>query len=214
MKIAFMILFAYVAGSIPTAIIMGKLLKGIDIRRHGSGNAGGTNALRVLGWKAGVFTMLVDVFKGFAAAWWISSIAFGSAGLSNETWKLIAGIAAILGHTYTVFAGFKGGKGVGTAAGMLIALFPVAIPYCLLVFFLTLTLTGYMSLGSMLAAITLPIIASILKFALGHPVDNILYLFALIIPFFIIYTHRTNVVRLKNGNENRFEKVMLFRKKA
>lgn len=213
MKIALMVILAYVVGSFPTAIIMGKLLKGIDIRQHGSGNAGGTNALRVLGWKAGIFTMLVDVFKGFAAAWWISSLAFGSAGLSNETWKLIAGIAAILGHTYTVFAGFKGGKGVGTAAGMLIALFPVAIPYCLVVFFLTLTLSGYVSLGSMLAAITLPIVASIMKFGFGYHVDLTLYIFSILIPFFIIYTHRTNVVRLKNGNENRFEKVMIFRKR-
>ena len=126
MDIILVIILSYLAGSIPTSIIMGKLLKGIDIREHGSGNAGGTNALRILGWKAGITTMILDIFKGFAATFWFSKFAMdGSVPI-----MIIAGIAAILGHTYTIFAGFKGGKGVGTAAGMLIALFPVSLPSC------------------------------------------------------------------------------------
>ncbi|HDR05482.1 MAG TPA: glycerol-3-phosphate 1-O-acyltransferase, partial [Candidatus Marinimicrobia bacterium] len=194
---------------IPTAIIMGKLLKGIDIREHGSKNAGGTNALRILGVKAGITTMLIDIFKGFAATFWISKLGGGEASLM----MLISGIAAILGHTYTIFAGFKGGKGVGTAAGMLIAMFPLAVPICLLVFFLALIFTGYVSLGSMLAAITLPVVLSLFKFFCTIEVANALYYFSLVIPIFIIYTHRSNVQRLIKGTENRFEKAMLFRKR-
>jgi acyl phosphate:glycerol-3-phosphate acyltransferase len=209
MNIALMIILAYLAGSIPTAIIMGKMLKGIDIREHGSKNAGGTNALRILGVKAGITTMLIDIFKGFAATYWISRLGDGEASVM----MLISGIAAILGHTYTIFAGFKGGKGVGTAAGMLIAMFPLAVPVCLLVFILALIFTGYVSLGSILAAITLPLVLTLFKFIYEMDVANALYYFSLIIPLFIIYTHRSNVQRLFKGSENRFEKVMLFRKK-
>ncbi len=210
MELAIVIILSYLAGSVPTSIIMGKLLKGIDIREHGSGNAGGTNALRVLGWKAGVVTMLVDVFKGFAATFWISRLYPGT----PASVMLAAGIAAILGHTYTVFAGFKGGKGVGTAAGMLIALFPVAIPFCLAVFILTLLFTGIVSLGSILAAITLPIVMSVMMFVLDRNIDTGLYIFSIIIPFFIMFTHRSNIKRLRSGTENRFEKAMIFRKKS
>lgn len=209
MDIITVVVLSYMIGSIPTSIIMGKLLKGIDIREHGSGNAGGTNALRVLGWKAGIFTMAVDVFKGFATTFWLSRMVEGS-----PVWVMVAaGIAAILGHTYTLFAGFKGGKGVGTAAGMLIALFPIAVPICLAVFLLTLFTTGIVSLGSILAAITLPIVTSILKFYHGQDINIYLYYFSVVIPFFIMYTHRTNIQRLMKGTENRFEKVMIFRKK-
>ena len=209
MEIAAVIILSYLIGSIPTSIIMGKLLKGIDIREHGSGNAGGTNALRVLGWKAGIFTMLLDVFKGFVAAYWISQLVEGT-----PIWIMVtAGIFAILGHTYTVFAGFKGGKGVGTAAGMLIALFPIAVPICFGVFIITLLSTGIVSLGSIFAATTLPIVTSILKFYSGQDVNIYLYSFSIFIPFFIMYTHRTNIQRLLKGEENRFEKIMIFRKK-
>ena len=210
MEVLLIIVLSYVVGSIPTAIIMGKLLKGIDIREHGSGNAGGTNALRVLGWKAGIFTMAIDVFKGFVASWWIAGLADG-----RPVWVMIlAGAAAILGHTFTVFARFKGGKGVGTAAGMLIALFPVAVPICFAVFALSLFSTGIVSLSSMLAAVTLPIVVSILKFLYAADVHDALFYFSLLIPFFIIWTHRSNIQRMMKGEENRFEKVMIFRRKS
>ncbi len=122
--------------------------------------------------------------------------------------------AAVLGHIYTIFAGFKGGKGVGTLGGMLIALFPTAVPLCLIVFAIALILTGYVSVGSMLAAISLPIFLFILPpLGLANPPPLSLLVFSLLIPWFIIFTHRSNISRLRNGSENRFEKAMIFKKK-
>lgn len=194
---------SYIIGSFPTSIIVGKILRGIDIREHGSGNAGGTNVFRVLGWKPGVLVMLVDVFKGFAATYWIPSQL---APLSNHLplLQLLAGIAAVVGHIWTVFAGFRGGKGVGTAAGMLLALFPQALIYCLLVFLLVLAATRIVSISSMMGAITLPIVLSVFKYGLDKPVPLPLFIFSFFAAALIIYTHRANIKRLLNGTENRF----------
>ena len=138
-----LILFAsYLTGSIPTSIIIGKAAKGIDIREHGSGNAGGTNVYRVLGWKYALVVVAFDVFKG-----WLPTAVYATS-LQNlpiqdiGVIQILCGFAAVLGHIYTIFAGFKGGKGVGTVGGMLIALFPTAVPLCLIVFVITLILTG------------------------------------------------------------------------
>jgi len=194
---------SYIIGSFPTSIIVGKILRGIDIREHGSGNAGGTNVFRVLGWKPGLLVMLVDVFKGFAATYWIPSQL---APLSNHLplLQLLAGIAAVVGHIWTVFAGFRGGKGVGTAAGMLLALFPQALIYCLLVFLLVLAATRIVSISSMMGAITLPIVLSVFKYGLDKPVPLPLFIFSFFAAALIIYTHRANIKRLLNGTENRF----------
>jgi glycerol-3-phosphate acyltransferase PlsY len=127
---------------------------------------------------------------------------------------IMAGFAAVLGHTYTVFAGFKGGKGVGTAAGMLIALFPIALPFCILIFILTLMITGIVSLGSMLAAITLPITLFIIEGIMPEAQISLpLRIFALLVPLFIIFTHRSNITRMREGTENRFEKARIFKRK-
>ncbi len=197
------VVVSYIIGSVPTSIIAGKILRGIDIREHGSGNAGGTNVFRVLGWKPGVFVMLVDVFKGFAATYWIPALL---APLSNHLplLQLLAGTAAVVGHIWTVFAGFRGGKGVGTAAGMLLALFPQALIYCLLVFLLVLAITRIVSISSMMGAITLPIVLSIFRYGLYKPVPLPLYIFSFLAAALIIYTHRANIKRLLNGTENRF----------
>ncbi|HDY76270.1 MAG TPA: acyl-phosphate glycerol 3-phosphate acyltransferase, partial [Candidatus Marinimicrobia bacterium] len=130
-----LILFAsYLTGSIPTSIIIGKAAKGIDIREHGSGNAGGTNVFRVLGWKYALVVVVFDVFKG-----WLPTAVYATSLQSLPIQdigviQILCGFAAVLGHIYTIFAGFKGGKGVGTVGGMLIALFPTAVPLCLIVF--------------------------------------------------------------------------------
>ena len=131
-----LILFiSYLIGSFPTSIIVGRALRGIDIREHGSGNAGGTNIFRVLGWKPALFVVLFDIFKGWLPAAYLAKLYFEATLLPDlGLFQVLCGFAAVLGHTYTVFAGFKGGKGVGTLAGMLIALFPVAVPLCILVF--------------------------------------------------------------------------------
>ncbi len=210
-----LILFAsYLTGSIPTSIIIGKAAKGIDIREHGSGNAGGTNVYRVLGWKYALVVVAFDVFKG-----WLPTAVYATS-LQNlpiqdiGVIQILCGFAAVLGHIYTIFAGFKGGKGVGTVGGMLIALFPTAVPLCLIVFVITLILTGYVSVGSILASISLPIFLFILPpLGIADPAPLSLLIFSLLIPWFIIFTHRSNISRLRNGSENRFEKAMIFKNK-
>ncbi len=205
---------SYVIGSTPTSIIMGKVIRGIDIRDHGSGNAGGTNVFRVLGWKPALVVVIIDAFKGWfpaaiLAKAWLAYTPIPDLGVL----QILCGFAAVLGHTYTIFAGFKGGKGVGTLAGMLIAMFPVAFPLCLIVFVVTLILTGYVSLSSIMAAVFLPLFLLILPPLTGIDTPLSLLVFGLLIPWFIIYTHRSNIQRLRNGTENRFDKAMIFRKK-
>lgn len=204
MKIFVMILLSYLVGSFPTSIIVGKLLRGIDIREHGSGNAGGTNVFRVLGPGPGIFVMAFDVFKGFAATFWISRLAAGT--LDSGLLMLMAGCAAIIGHIWTVFAGFRGGKGVGTAAGMMLALYPAALGICLLVFLLVFLLTRIVSVSSMSGAVALPIVLTIFRYVLHIPVKNSLYVFSFFAAALIIFTHRSNIKRLLNGTENRFGK--------
>ena len=195
---------SYLVGAIPTSLITGKILKGIDIRQHGSGNAGATNVFRVLGWKPGVFVLLFDGFKGFAATFWISHILIGSAPFSVEVLQIIAGCAAIVGHIWTVFAAFKGGKGVGTAGGMLIALYPVAFLVCIAIFIIMFAITRIVSVGSISAAITLPVTLIIFRFVLNQDVPDPLFVFSFFAAALIIFTHRSNIKRLMNGTENRF----------
>ena len=208
------LILSYLTGSIPTSIILGRILKGIDIREHGSGNAGGTNVFRVLGWKPATIVVLVDVFKS-----WLPTAIYATVFFQNQpvadigVVQILCGFAAVLGHTYTIFAGFRGGKGIGTLAGMLIALYPVALPLCLIVFALTLVLTGYVSLGSILATVSLPIFLMILPIFGIENSSLSLLIFALLVPWFAIYTHRSNITRLRDGTENRFEKAMIFKKK-
>ena len=211
-----LILFlSYVTGSTPTSIIVGKVFKRIDIREHGSGNAGGTNVFRVLGWKPALVVIIVDVFKGWLppaifAVHFIDYMPVPDLGLI----QILCGFTSVLGHTYTIFAGFKGGKGVGTLGGMLIALFPIALPLCLFVFALTLIITGYVSVGSILASASLPVFLLILPVVSSiSPPSLSLLIFSLLVPWFIIFTHRSNITRLRSGEENRFEKAMIFRKK-
>ena len=206
---------SYVTGSIPTSIIVGKIFKDIDIRKHGSGNAGATNVFRVLGWKQALIVVVVDIFKGWLpAAVYATSLFQGQPIEETGVLQILCGFAAVLGHTYTIFAEFKGGKGVGTLGGMLLALFPIAVPLCLIVFAVVLMLTGYVSVGSILASAALPIFLFILPplgFADTAPLS--LLIFSLLVPWFIIFTHRSNITRLRSGDENRFEKAMIFSNK-
>ncbi len=209
-----LVLISYLVGSIPTSIIMGRVLRGIDIRDHGSGNAGGTNAFRVLGWKPALVVVLVDIFKGWLAAALLAGLTFG--GLLGEIpfdnpplTAILCGTAAVLGHTFTIFAGFKGGKGVGALAGMLIHLFPVAVLLGLAVWLLMLITTGYVGLGSVTAVSLFPLITYLRYGAL----DSTLGYFSLVITVFIWFTHRGNIARLWAGTENRFEKAMILRRR-
>jgi glycerol-3-phosphate acyltransferase PlsY len=199
---------SYLVGSIPTSIIVGKILRGrdFDIRKEGSGNAGGTNVFRVLGWKPGITVMAIDVLKGVLATLLISQWKpFGHIPPNDTVLQILAGLAAVCGHVWTIFAGFRGGKGVGTAGGMIIALYPIAALICFLIFIIVVFFTRYVSLGSIIAAVSLPILISL--WPPPPPRDaEALIAFSLLVSGLIIYTHRSNIRRLLSGTENRFGK--------
>jgi glycerol-3-phosphate acyltransferase PlsY len=198
---------SYIIGAFPTSIIAGKILRGrnFDIRTQGSGNAGGTNVFRVLGWKPGAVVMLIDAFKGFAATAWIAKWqAFGSTPISTEVLPILCGVAAVVGHIWTVFADFRGGKGVGTAAGMIVALYPFAALICFFIFVAVVYWTRYVSLGSLLASACLPLILWLGEKFFMKQVSAPMFQFSLVLVVLIFYTHRQNIRRLLAGTENRF----------
>ena len=211
LSIIVIIMLSYLAGSIPTSIIMSKLTRGIDIRDYGSGNAGATNVIRVLGWKIGIIVIIVDVGKGVLATLLISKLNIDSIPISHNLVQIIAGLSAVLGHIWTIFAGFKGGKGVGTAAGMLFSLYPMAGIVCLIIFLLVLLTARYVSVSSMTAAISLPIVILILNKFFDYSISNELFYFAIVMAALIVFTHRSNLKRLINGEENRIKK-FIFKK--
>ncbi len=200
--ISLSIIISYLIGSLPTAYLVGKYFKKIDIRQHGSGNVGATNALRVLGTKLGILVLLVDVFKGVLAIW----VAHYMQRSLGEWFVVTAGLSAILGHMYTVFLGFKGGKGVATATGVCAAIMPLPFWTALFIFIVVVFLTKYVSLGSILAAIMLTIIKYI-EFRFNgtdyYEYDLTHLIFAVVITVFIIYKHIPNIKRLFKGTENK-----------
>jgi glycerol-3-phosphate acyltransferase PlsY len=206
------IVLAYLVGSFPTSIVVGRLLRRIDIREHGSKNAGATNVFRVLGWKAGLLVAVVDVGKGILATLLVSKIRIDYLTLNDELVQIIAGVSAVIGHIWTVLAKFKGGKGVATAGGMLIALYPWAALISAVVFLTIFLITGYVSLGSMAAAASLPIVLILLNQMFETSVSISLFIFSLFVGGLIFYTHRSNIRRLINGTENRFNRLELVRK--
>jgi glycerol-3-phosphate acyltransferase PlsY len=199
-----MILLSYLVGSIPTSIIASKLLKGIDIREHGSGNAGATNVFRVMGWKIGLAVLIIDMAKGY-----IPTVLFYKLGMKGVDWpiinlQIIAGISAVFGHIWTVFAGFKGGKGVGTGAGMLIGLTPFSVLVGIIVFAFVVAISRFVSLGSILASLSVPITVFLKNQSADiFPVQ--LFIFSLFVPALIIYTHRKNIQRLLKGEESKIQ---------
>ncbi len=200
---------SYLIGSIPTSIIAGKILRGqnFDIRKEGSGNAGGTNVFRVLGWRPGITVMAIDVLKGVVATLLISQWKpFGHIPLNETVLSIFCGLASVCGHVWTIFAGFRGGKGVGAAGGMIIALYPVAALICFAVFTLVVFLTRYVSLGSISAAVALPVVLLALPARSQRMDADALFIFSLLVCGLIIFTHRSNIRRLLSGTENRFGK--------
>ena len=197
---ALLLLTAYLIGSLSGSLLLGRL-RGVDIRTQGSGNAGGTNALRTQGWKFAFGTVLVDVGKGVLAVW--LALRFGG-GLEWLPWA--AGFAAVLGHVWPVFHGFRGGKGAGTLVGALLVLWPIAVPVLIGVWLLVLTATGYVGLSTIVAA------AGLVPFALFGSDDRLQLVFAIVLALFILFTHRSNVARLRAGTESRFERVRIWRR--
>lgn len=204
LNLLLVILIAYLFGSFPTAILAGKLLKKIDIRDYGSGNAGATNVFRVLGWKAGLTVLLIDMFKGFVPVYFVAPYFQPDPHLVIY-FQVAAAIAAIAGHIWTIFAGFKGGKGVGTSAGAFLGLAPLPLVIALVVFVIIVALTRYVSLGSLLAALTFLLVLALQKYMLGVPISDVLIYLSVVIVTLIWYAHRSNIKRLLQGNENKIE---------
>lgn len=195
------LIISYLLGSIPTSVWVGKRFYKTDIREHGSGNAGATNTIRVLGYYAGIPVLLFDIAKAWFPVWAVANLMVWH----NLTFDLVYiqiayGLAAVLGHVYPIYIGFKGGKGVATLAGMALGLFPTAFLISLLTFILVVAITRYVSLGSILAAIVFPLFLFFISDQRSIPLI-ILGVFASV---FIIYTHRLNVKKLINGTENKF----------
>lgn len=197
------IIVGYLIGSIPTAYIFGKLLKGIDIRQYGSGNVGATNVFRVLGKIPGFIVLALDIYKGF----WVVGIVSEVLGLILVWERVILSLAVVVGHNYTIFLGFKGGKGVATSLGALIGLsfrIPSICPVLLVtmgVFLTVFLLSRIVSLSSLIAATCLPL----LMFLTHQPVE--IRVLGVIFAMFVIYRHKANIVRLMSGQE---PKVPLF----
>lgn len=222
LPIAIIVILSYLVGSVPTSILVARRVRGIDIRHHGSGNAGGTNVIRVLGWKAGVFVIIMDMAKGLLATMIIARMMYGPIPFANTTpfddftvVQIIAGCAAIFGHIWTLFAGFKGGKGIATAGGMLIGIAPLEVAVAFGVFAIVFLITHYVSLGSLSAAVAFPLTMFFRENIFMVDVEgyHTLIFFSIGISLLIIYTHRSNIGRLIKGTENRITTIRLLRKK-
>jgi glycerol-3-phosphate acyltransferase PlsY len=205
------LILAYLFGSIPTAVWIGQAFYGIDIREYGSGNAGATNTFRVLGKKAGIPVMLIDILKGWTATNLAYFIPLAMVGNHNSivftNYELAFGIAAVMGHLFPIFAGFRGGKGIATLFGMVLAVHLQAALLCVGVFIIVLLITRYVSLGSIMAGFTYPIAV-----AFVFPVSiRAVVIYGMCMCILILVTHQKNIERLLKGKES---KVNLFKKKA
>ena len=200
---ASLLLFAYLLGSVSGSLLLGRL-RGVDIRQQGSGNAGGTNALRTLGWKFALGVVLIDIGKGVLATWLALRYTPVGTGLTVTAHGYLAAALAAIGHVWPIWHGFRGGKGAATLVGGLLVLWPWAIPPLLLVWIVLLTSTGYVGLSTIVAAACLPLLAWLSD---AQPVR---LWFALFAALFIAFTHRLNLRRLLAGEESRFERARLL----
>jgi len=197
------LILSYLAGSIPSAVWAGKLFHGIDIREHGSGNAGATNTIRVLGWKTGVPVLIFDLAKGWLAGSLPLFLNAAPEGSSQMLALQIAcGVAAIIGHVFPVFAGFRGGKGVATTFGVLLSLQPLLTLTCAGIFLAVLLISRYVSLSSIIAGIMFPV----LLMTVFHTPSLLFRIFSVVIAVALVVTHWKNIGRLIRGEEKKFIK--------
>ena len=200
MKLILLLILAYLLGSIPSGVCIGKLFFKKDIRQHGSGNTGTTNTFRVLGKTAGIVVLLMDILKGTLAT--CLPMIFHLSGI-NPLWF---GVCAILGHTFPIFAGFKGGKAVATSAGMLLGFNPVFFVYSCIIFIVSLFCTSMVSLSSMISAVLITLSTIVLPYVapviLAKP-NWLLTIIAFLVSSFIFYRHKDNIKRIRNHTESR-----------
>ena len=197
------LILSYLAGSIPSAVWAGRMFHGIDIREHGSGNAGATNTVRVLGWKTGIPVLIFDLAKGWLAASlpvFLNAAPEGSSQMMAL--KIACGMAAIIGHVFPVFAGFRGGKGVATTFGVLLALHPLLTLSCAGIFLVVLLVSNYVSLSSMTAGVMFPV----LLMTVFRTPSLLLKIFSVVIAIALVVTHKKNIGRLVRGEEKKFIK--------
>lgn len=208
------IVICYLIGAIPSSLWYGKAVHSVDIRDHGSGNAGATNTFRILGWKAGTLVLLFDFGKGLICTLFVSQLAFqiGSGPVSfYENWDvdsmvlILCGVAAVFGHMFPVYAGFSGGKGAATACGMLYGIEPLSISITLALFLIIMFSTHYVSLASITGAFVYPFSQLILRYGFDWHIDGSIMIFSSVIALGIIIKHKGNIKRLLQGNENRIE---------
>lgn len=197
---------AYILGSIPTAVWVGKRFYGLDVREHGSKNAGATNTFRVLGKKPGKIVLAIDVLKGLIAVLLPLTVAYTHNENTIINYKLFAAIFVILGHVFPLFAGFRGGKGVATSLGVIFAIHPPAAGICLAIFLLVFLTFNYVSLGAIVTAISFPIVIHFVFNVTSLP----LTIFSIVIGAAVVITHKKNILRLIQGSEN---KMYVFSKK-
>lgn len=208
------IVICYLIGAIPSSLWYGKLVRNVDIREHGSGNAGATNTFRILGWKAGALVLLFDFGKGLVCTLFVSRLAFeiGSGPVTfYENWDvgsmvlIICGLSAVTGHMFPVYANFSGGKGAATACGMLYGIEPLSISITLAIFLIVMFSTRYVSLASITGAFVYPFSQLILRYGFDWYIDGSIIIFSSLIALGIIVKHKGNISRLLNGTENRIE---------
>ena len=201
------IVLAYLLGSISGSLMLGRLKK-IDIRAQGSGNAGGTNAFRTQGLVFALGVVIIDVGKGFIAAWWIPTLSFGGSELILDSNLVImaCSLAAVLGHCFPIWHGFRGGKGAATAVGTLIVIEPWILLPLVITWLVALIMTGYVGLSTVLAGFSLVPAAWAMN-------NNELMIFSAVLALFLLFTHRGNMRKLRDGTENRFERIHIFSRK-
>ncbi len=202
MQAVFTFILAYLLGSIPTAVWIGKTWYGVDVREHGSKNAGATNTFRVLGKKPGILVLLVDIVKGILAVvlpvliW--NQVDDGVGIMTSDRLQIIAAVSAVVGHIFPVFAGFKGGKGVATSLGIIIGILPLSAAICLGVFIIVFITSKYVSLGAICGAICFPFSVLILQ-----PQREEMFYFSIVLSIAVIWAHKKNIRRLLKGEENK-----------
>ncbi|MDI6786300.1 MAG: glycerol-3-phosphate 1-O-acyltransferase PlsY [bacterium] len=197
-KIVMLFIFSYLLGAIPFGYLAGKLLKGIDIREYGSGNLGATNVYRTVGKITGIIVLLLDIGKGLLAVIVADSFALNGLIINRELILIIAGLCAVMGHNWPLYLKFKGGKGVATSVGIFIGLAPVAMMICIGLFVIIVAIWRYISLGSIVIALSLPLLMYYLNYGIH------LTTFSAMVGIFIILRHISNIKRLYLGTENKF----------
>ena len=202
-------LIAYHLGSIPTAVWVGKAWYNIDVREHGSNNAGATNTFRVLGKKPGIIVLAADIVKGFIAVslvkWFNYFMALDHTFDELVQVQVVCAVAAILGHIFPVFAGFKGGKGVATSLGVIVGLEPFSALICIVLFLIVFIISNYVSLGAIIVSFAFPVVV----WWVTDNSSDVLFIFSVILSLAVIAAHRKNIKRLIKGEEN---KMNLFKK--